>query len=426
VLAVAWRGGYTQAGRGATVILAGAALAVAWRTAPARVQRAGRSAPVLLLAGLAAFGALSAAWTVGAPADALRWALVLAALAALTAAAAALEPPRPHAAILLIVAVAAAAAGIAGAIAHADRIGLDICGSWRPAGPLEYPPALALLCVGALAPALAGALRPGRAQAAAFVVAAWLLAVTAGLSGSRLEVALAAAALAAVAAWMPAAGAAPAVACALVALGATLSALAVGGALGDDGAPALVAAGLCGPLTAGAWLAVRGRIGPRARRAPWLALVCVLGITAVAGSSADERVGGCAYAGLTHGRTGIWRAAVRTARERPLAGHGLESFLTASAAQQRRERAVPVQYAHDLPLEAWVELGVIGALLVLGLYVADARAVLRASRASAVLLGPAVLAFLAANLLDWPWHLAGCGVAWAIAVGGVLAARAYS
>jgi len=87
---------------------------------------------------------------------------------------------------------------------------------------------------------------------------------------------------------------------------------------------------------------------------------------------------------------------------------------------------VPVQYAHDLPLEAWVELGVIGALLVLGLYVADARAVLRAPRASAVLLGPAVLAFLVANLLDWPWHLAGCGVAWAIAVGGVIAARAYS
>jgi len=216
---------------------------------------------------------------------------------------------------------------------------------------------------------------------------------------------------------------APAAAAAVVGLGAVLAALAVGGALGDDGAAALVATGLSGLLVAVVWAVVRRRVADPARRAVWVAVVCVTGVLAVAGSSADERVGGCAYAGLTHGRTGIWTAAVRTARARPLAGHGLESFLVASRAQQLRERAVPVQYAHDLPLEAWVELGMLGAVLVLALYVATIRAALRAGRESAVLLGPAALAFLAANLLDWPWHLAGCGVIWAIAVGGLLGSR---
>ncbi len=77
-----------------------------------------------------------------------------------------------------------------------------------------------------------------------------------------------------------------------------------------------------------------------------------------------------------------------------------------------------MQYAHDLPLEAWVELGVIGLALVLALYLTTIGATLRADRESAVLLGPAALAFLAADVLDWPWHLAGCSVIWAIAVGG--------
>ena len=84
-----------------------------------------------------------------------------------------------------------------------------------------------------------------------------------------------------------------------------------------------------------------------------------------------------------------------------------------------------MQYAHDLPLEAWVELGVLGVALVLALY---ARRHDRAPRCAptaraAVLLGPATLAFLAANVLDWPWHLAGCGVLWAIAAGGLLGSR---
>ena len=64
-----------------------------------------------------------------------------------------------------------------------------------------------------------------------------------------------------------------------------------------------------------------------------------------------------------------------------------------------------------------------GVLLIVALYGAVGLAVVDASRKAAVLLGPAAIAFLAANLFDWPWHLAGAGMLWAIAVGGLIGAR---
>jgi O-antigen ligase len=199
-----------------------------------------------------------------------------------------------------------------------------------------------------------------------------------------------------------------------------LSALLGGGDLGDDGVGVVGVAGAVGVAAATAWPWIRARGGGRTA---WLAVVCVVGVAGVAGANVAERVGGCAYAGLTHGRTGIWKAAWRTARDRPVLGHGLESFAVASRAEQLRERDVPVQYAHDLPLEAWVELGVVGVALVLALYAAVALEVLRVGRVPAALLGPGALAFLVANLFDWPWHLAGSGVLWAIAVGALIASR---
>ncbi len=52
------------------------------------------------------------------------------------------------------------------------------------------------------------------------------------------------------------------------------------------------------------------------------------------------------------------------------------------------------------------------------------RTTLRARRGIGVLLGPAAIAFLVANLLDWQWHLAGSAAAFAIAVGGLIASAA--
>jgi hypothetical protein len=67
-------------------------------------------------------------------------------------------------------------------------------------------------------------------------------------------------------------------------------------------------------------------------------------------------------------------------------------------------------------------LGIAGFLLALALYGACASALRRAGPAL-WLLGPAVVAFLAFNLVDWTWHLAGAGALWAVALGGCLSAR---
>jgi len=80
-----------------------------------------------------------------------------------------------------------------------------------------------------------------------------------------------------------------------------------------------------------------------------------------------------------------------------------------------------VRFAHNLPLESWVELGVAGALLTVVLYLGSAAAVWLRRRTAAVwLLGPAVLGFLLANLFDWPWHLPASGAVFALSLGALV------
>ena len=79
-------------------------------------------------------------------------------------------------------------------------------------------------------------------------------------------------------------------------------------------------------------------------------------------------------------------------------------------------------YAHNLPLEAWAEMGPLGLALVLGLYASAGTLLWRIRRhPDAWLVAPGVAAFLLANLVDWPWHLAGATAIWAICLGGCLA-----
>jgi O-antigen ligase len=112
---------------------------------------------------------------------------------------------------------------------------------------------------------------------------------------------------------------------------------------------------------------------------------------------------------------------VKAFADRPAHGAGADAFLTASA---RYQGGATIAFAHDLPLEAAVELGVGGLLLVLALYAAAAGLLWRRRHSARVrLFGPAVGAFLVANLVDWPWHLAGAGAIWALAAGALAGAR---
>ena len=99
-------------------------------------------------------------------------------------------------------------------------------------------------------------------------------------------------------------------------------------------------------------------------------------------------------------------------------GSGAGSFYQASIGYQAaNDRTL---FAHNLPLELAAELGIFGLFLGLCLYAGVALTLWRTIRApNAWLLAPTVGCFLLANLVDWPWHLAGLGAAWAAAAGGL-------
>jgi O-antigen ligase len=157
-------------------------------------------------------------------------------------------------------------------------------------------------------------------------------------------------------------------------------------------------------------------------RGRWTAIVAIAGILGTGAVVLGDRATGCG-GDPSHGRTGIWRAAIDTAAERPIRGYGAGAFLAATRARQLEERPVPTRFAHDLGLQEWVELGIAGLLAVLALYAAVGWTLAREARPTnqaAWLLAAAVAAFPLANLLDWPWALTGAGALWALAAGGLL------
>jgi O-antigen ligase len=388
--AVLFDGGFSPESRIAFAGLAAAALVATLVREPRAVLGLLRQPVVRVLAALAVLGAASAAWTVGFAGDAERWGLVAGGYAAVVVASAALVRARTRGvdAVCAIVCALAAVSGVVGLVAatrHAGPFADRVAGQWRPGGTLEYPPALALLQVSALPALLSAMCRGARVTRAAAALGAAVAAAVLALSGSRTGLALAAfvcVAVAAAPAWTV--GSRRAAALATVAL--------------------LATAGVAAQLAAGA------RVGPRPG-------VHVAGlVTAGPGSAGTRELDG----GFWHGRLHTWRAAVATAADRPLAGAGVDAFLAASA---RHQRAGPVRFAHDLPLELAAELGVAGLLLAVALYATAGAAVWRARATRAAwLLGPAAVAFLAASLVDWPWHLAGSGAVWAASLGALVGA----
>ena len=136
VVAVAIDGGFRGSSRGAFIALAGiaflAALLADERGAPALMRRP----PMLVLWALALLSAASAIWTVAEPADAIRWAAVIAAYAALAVAAGTVAR-RPGGVALLaggiaVLAALAAVWGLGAAALHAGPWAERIYRRWQP------------------------------------------------------------------------------------------------------------------------------------------------------------------------------------------------------------------------------------------------------------------------------------------------------
>jgi hypothetical protein len=391
---------------------------------------------ILALAGLALISGLSATWTIAYPDDALRWGAVIAGLV-LIAVASSIVTERigawPVAALIAVLAAGAGLVGLYGVGARVEPLAQRLGGQWSGGGPLEYSPALALIQVVSL-PILMAAMARSRDGVAALAAAGAAVAGSViALAGSRVELAI---------------GIGVVVACVMTArrgigvggvtilaagglavtAGGLADAVAGGYVRPDDlGGDELRLAGLAAivagpPVT---WMLQRRALGTRAtgsgwRRAPAIAALTVPVVVALAAAALTPDSGPEAepVSGFAHGRPALWDAAVDAASDRPLAGSGSLSFYEASLPYQDPPA---VRFAHNLPLEGWVELGVGGGLLAVGLYAGTAALVWsRRGTAAAWLLGPGALAFLLANLFDWPWHLPAAGAVFALSLGALV------
>lgn len=428
-------GGFGATSRAAFAAIAGAALLLALLADADRALAACRRVPVLALAALAVAAALSAAWTVGDPVRALRWSLVIAGYGAIAVAAATVASNRDGvrflALALALTAGVAGVLGIAGVALRSSPMALHMNGEWQAAGPFEYPPALALAELTAI-PILLTAMVKARPLVAGIAAGGLGIAVVATLLASgRVALALAAILLAATilgadllqssrAAIASAWGVAVVPAATLLALGDPAD---PASPLSGDAGRALALAAVVA-VSALAWPSVRASVraqaATRVRPRVQVALVAIIVVAGVAiASSVRSGHGVEASSGWTHGRIDHWQAASATVIDHPVLGVGADAYFRGSREEQGAD---PVLYAHSLPLELGAELGLLGLAAALVLYVSTARAAWRARRDPLLLMfAPGAILFLAVNLVDWPWHLAGAGAIWAVALGAVLA-----
>jgi hypothetical protein len=442
------RGGFSVTSRVVFVALSALA-AVAALTAGGRVALQARREPVVVvLVALTGLGAASTLWAEGRPEEPLLWTLLTAGYALLAlAAAATVDATNVRRAVLVAICASAFVSGVVGLLGAAtfsDPQAYRPTGAWRPAGTLEYEPALALLEVFALAPLLRMLCIGGRVAllaASPAVVAGAVLGLTHSRLGLALAFVVAASAIAFPRQTVRATRAKAVGAVALVVLAGVGARALLGGAVPLGAAAqdwrvvAVVLACVCAPL---AWAIVERattRSSVAVLACAVAGLVAAGSVSGFAGSAAPDQPPRPAavaaaehpphprirrlHTDLLHGRGGLWKAGMQAFEQRPLQGHGADGFLTATSDLQHR----PItSYAHSLPLEFAVELGLAGALLAIGLYAFAVRAVWRARRTAAGwLLGVTTIAFLAANLVDWSWHIPGMGAAWAAATGALIA-----
>jgi hypothetical protein len=346
---------------------------------------------------------------------------------------------KPIAALVAVLAVAAGLVGLYGVGARVEPLAQRLGGQWSAGGPLEYAPALALIQVASL-PMLTAAMARGRDGLAGVAAAgAGVAGAVLALAGSRVELAI---------------GIGVVVACAIAArrcmgIGAPTIFAAAGLAVTAGGLADAVAGSYVRPYAVGGdaprlaglagivigapvlWLLQRRAMRTRSSGPGWHRTLAIAAVTLpvaaallAAALTPDSGPQAEPVSGFAHGRPALWEAAVDAGADRPLAGAGSLSFYDASL---RYQDPPAVRFAHNLPLESWVELGAAGAILIAILYVGSGVLVWsRRGTAAAWLLGPGALAFLFANLFDWPWHLPAAGAVFALCIGGLAGTPAMS
>lgn len=437
-------GGFNARSQSLFVALAGVALVVAFLLDAEAVASAARSRVVVALVALALLSSASTAWTVGEHSAALRAGLAIGGYGAVLTVAASFARrvgPWPVGALIVVLATVEAIVGLHAVGAHSLPDAERIDGAWRPGGTFQYPPALAILQVGALPVCSALLERRAAIICAAGALAAVLAGAVLGLADSRLALALAAGVLLALIARPPGTRAAPLATAAIVATGALLGSAIfrgdVNSTASSHGWTGVARILVVGAACAIGWVLARRWLKSHNPPLVWASVgAVVLVLAAVAWSNDGSReprpktmspqaaVVAKHRSNFLHGRGHEWAAAVETWTDRPLLGAGAGAYYIASL---RHQGGNATRYAHDLPLEVSAELGILGLLLIVGLYGFATQAISRAVRSPGFwLLAPMAAAFLASNLVDWTWHLAGLGAIWAAATGALQGASTHS
>jgi hypothetical protein len=128
------------------------------------------------------------------------------------------------------------------------------------------------------------------------------------------------------------------------------------------------------------------------------------------------------------GRHDFYRVAVDSFEEKPLLGHGAGTY--EFSWERLRSIDIPVHNAHSLYLEAFSELGLVGGLIMLGLFgallwtgFAAWRAAAGAQRELCAALLAAMAAFAIGAAFDWFWEIAALGAVFFLAAGVLVGVR---
>ena len=437
-------GGLAQPGEGAEAswpILAPAIVAVFLAAVidPRLTLRALLALPVLALIGLAVLAFASGSWTVVLPVEATRTGMAILAYA-LIAIAAAVSATRistlPLAVLLVAVAVVAGAMGLWGFANYIEPLAVINQGQLTPAGPFRYRNTLALLAASSLIPLVRWAAWDSKDPAALLLSAvaglglgvsiavvatsgsdfAWLMAFvliaiavlfperTLGMPRQRALGMVAASFVVAFASWL------------------MFRKVLAGPPPGDVETRSFVMVCLVLVTPVLTWASSLGaaRISDRVATR----LVQASAALAILTAAALFLVGPLAPGDITQSRQAYYEATINTAVEEPIKGFGAGSYSQASIGEQLGLLGTQTRFAHSIPGEMWVELGIGGLLLSLLLYAGSFLLSWRTRLLSGgTLLIPLVAGFLFSGLIDWSWHMTAMTALWASALGGLIGVR---